>query len=221
MREKAGKDLSQMWFWNTYVTVYPLILWPYLKIWGQSLSPRAARLSADAPLAQLPAADGGDAIVSAGAWTLHTTLPLSSFLQMFGVHFVLKLSCTQARAFQPWLAATAHNEIQMSMTYGKSTISLEYCSQWNPMLRLTAPKLLSRSFISLPQNTTSDYLCQSTFSCWTDSYMKKLLWELHPEQCSSDFWFSCLAFWAFQLVGCLVLLCARDLVEGREEKPIA
>lgn len=100
---------------------------------------RRSGAPAGAPLAQLPAADGGDAVVSAGAWALHVTLPLSSFLQMSGVHFVLKLCCARARAFQPWLAATARNEIQMSMTYGKSTISLEYCSQWNPTLTLTAP----------------------------------------------------------------------------------
>lgn len=42
-----------------------------------------------------------DAGVSAGACALHVTLLLSSFLQMFGVHFVLKLSCTRARVFSP------------------------------------------------------------------------------------------------------------------------
>lgn len=104
---------------------------------------------------------------SAAAPVLHGTLPLSSFLQMFGVHFVLKLSCTQARAFQPWISATARNEIQMSVTYGKSTISLEYCRQWNPTLML---KLLSCSFISLPQNAPSLCLCQSTLISWTDGY---------------------------------------------------
>lgn len=96
---------------------------------GAALAWRRGKAVCAAPRAQLPAADGGDATASAGAPVSHVTLPLSSFLQMFGVHFVLKLSCSRARAFQPWLAATACNEIQMSVTYGKSTISLEHCTQ--------------------------------------------------------------------------------------------
>lgn len=131
MREKAGKDLSQMWFLKSWRCT--------LEICGLIWKPGGRRLCR---------CHG-----SAAARALHGTPPLSSFLQMFGVHFVLKSPCTRARAFQPWLAATARNEIQMSVTYGKSTISLEYRSQWNPTLVLTAPKLLSCSFISLPQNT--------------------------------------------------------------------
>ena len=49
--------------------------------------------------------------------------------------------------------------------------------------------------------------------------METLLWELHPEHRSGDFWFSCLE--QPKLVGCSVLPCARDLVEGRGGKPVA
>lgn len=61
-----------------HLTVHPLKPWP------------CSKLSGAAPFQGC--AGQGDASAPAGAWALLAALPLSSFLQMFGVHFVLKSS---------------------------------------------------------------------------------------------------------------------------------
>lgn len=163
MREKAGTDFSQIQFWNTCLTVHPFSQ-PHLEVQGSLCLPEQHGC-ANTPCVQLPA--GGEV-----PWLSCSPGP-ARYAPTFFISpdvwspFCFEIVLHQARAFQPWISATARNEIQMSVTYGKSTISLEYCRQWNPTLML---KLLSCSFISLPQNAPSLCLCQSTLISWTDGY---------------------------------------------------